>query len=160
MTIIEIETIKRELGEINSFVRERFDPVSSSVDLLREETERLERSVLDLQQRDRAARRESLLRQAGDDSPLTVPEGPYAGMDVLGPGAAETLRLLAASGGLRTRLAGENGGRPSACWPTAPPRRRSRRPTGARPGSSAPGIGSAAGAPASSSPSAVLCSSP
>ena len=83
MTIIEIETIKRELGEINSFVRERFDPVSSSVDLLREETERLERSVLDLQQRDRAARRESLLRQAGDDSPLTVPEGPYAGMDVL-----------------------------------------------------------------------------
>ena len=83
MTIIEIETIKRELAEINSFVRERFDPVSSSVDLLREETERLERSVLELQQRDRAARRESLMRQAGDDSPLTVPEGPYAGMEVL-----------------------------------------------------------------------------
>ena len=83
MTIAEIETIKRELAEINSFVRERFDPVSSSVDLLREETERLERSVLELQQRDRAVRRESLLRQAGDDSPLTVPEGPYAGMDVL-----------------------------------------------------------------------------
>ena len=83
MTIAEIETIKRELAEINSFVRERFDPVSSSVDLLREETERLERSVLELQQRDRAVRRESLMRQAGDDSPLTVPEGPYAGMDVL-----------------------------------------------------------------------------
>ena len=83
MTIAELETIKRELAEINSFVRERFDPVSSSVDLLREETERLERSVLELQQRDRAARRESLMRQAGDDSPLTVPEGPYAGMDVL-----------------------------------------------------------------------------
>ena len=83
MTIAEIDTIKRELAEINSFVRERFDPVSSSVDLLREETERLERSVLELQQRDRAARRESLMRQAGDDSPLTVPEGPYAGMDVL-----------------------------------------------------------------------------
>ena len=83
MTIAEIETIKRELSEINSFVRERFDPVSSSVDLLREETERLERSVLELQQRDRAVRRESLMRQAGDDSPLTVPEGPYAGMDVL-----------------------------------------------------------------------------
>ena len=83
MTIVEIETIKRELAEINSFVRERFDPVSSSVDLLREETERLERSVLELQQRDRAVRRESLMRQAGDDSPLTVPEGPYAGMDVL-----------------------------------------------------------------------------
>ena len=83
MTIAELETIKRELAEINSFVRERFDPVSSSVDLLREETERLERSVLELQQRDRAVRRESLLRQAGDDSPLTVPEGPYAGMDVL-----------------------------------------------------------------------------
>ena len=83
MTIAEIDTIKRELAEINSFVRERFDPVSSSVDLLREETERLERSVLELQQRDRAVRRESLMRQAGDDSPLTVPEGPYAGMDVL-----------------------------------------------------------------------------
>ena len=83
MTIAELETIKRELAEINSFVRERFDPVSSSVDLLREETERLERSVVELQQRDRAVRRESLLRQAGDDSPLTVPEGPYAGMDVL-----------------------------------------------------------------------------
>ena len=83
MTIAELETIKRELAEINSFVRERFDPVSSSVDLLREETERLERSVLELQQRDRAVRRESLMRQAGDDSPLTVPEGPYAGMDVL-----------------------------------------------------------------------------
>ena len=83
MTIAEIDTIKRELAEINSFVRERFDPVSSSVDLLREETERLERSVLELQQRDRAVRRESLMRQAGDDSPLTVPEGPYVGMDVL-----------------------------------------------------------------------------
>ncbi len=83
MTIAEFDTIKRELAEINSFVRERFDPVSSSVDLLREETERLERSILELQQRDRAVRRESLMRQAGDDSPLTVPEGPYAGMDVL-----------------------------------------------------------------------------
>ncbi len=82
-TTADIEAIRKDLNEINSFVRDRLDPVSSEVDLLKEETERLGRSVSEIQERDRAARRASLLRRTEEDGSLTVPEGPYAGMDVL-----------------------------------------------------------------------------
>lgn len=82
-TTADIEAIRKDLNEINSFVRDRLDPVSSEVDMLKEETERLGRSVSEIQERDRAARRASLLRHTEEDGCLTVREGPYAGMDVL-----------------------------------------------------------------------------
>ena len=83
MTTVDIEAIRKDLNEINSFVRDRLDPVSSEVELLKEETERLGRSLSEIQERDRAARRASLLRRTEEDGGLAVPEGPYAGMDVL-----------------------------------------------------------------------------
>ena len=82
-TTTDIEAIRKDLNEINSFVRDRFDPVSNEVELLREETERLGRSVSEIQERDRSARRSSLLRHTEEEGSLAVPEGPYAGMDVL-----------------------------------------------------------------------------
>ena len=82
-TTADIEAIRKDLNEINSFVRDRLDPVSSEVELLKEETERIGRSVSEIQERDRASRRASLLRVAEERGGLSVPEGPYAGMDVL-----------------------------------------------------------------------------
>ena len=38
MTTTDIDAIKKDLADINSFVRERFEPVSREVGLLREET--------------------------------------------------------------------------------------------------------------------------
>ena len=40
MATTDVESIKQELAEINSFVRERFDPVAGEVGMLREETAR------------------------------------------------------------------------------------------------------------------------
>ena len=159
MTTVDIEAIRKDLNEINSFVRDRLDPVSSEVELLKEETERLGRSLSEIQERDRAARRASLLRRTEEDGSLTVPEGPYAGMDVLdlalvrrfaysqrreafGPAwmarAEEAVRLLRAAAtrppsSSRTRL-------PPAGWRS--------------------GTRSAAGGPASSAASAAPCSTP
>ena len=82
-TTADIEAIRKDLNEINSFVRDRIDPVTNEVELLKEETERLGRSVSEIQEHDRAARRASLLRRTEEDGCLTVPDGPYAGMDVL-----------------------------------------------------------------------------
>ena len=83
MTTVDIEAIRKDLNEINSFVRDRLDPVSSEVELLKEETERIGRSLSEIQERDRAARRGALLRHTEEGGGLSVPEGPYAGMDVL-----------------------------------------------------------------------------
>ena len=41
MPTADVEAIKKELADINAFVRERFDPVTRDVGLLKEETERL-----------------------------------------------------------------------------------------------------------------------
>ena len=46
MSTADVEVIKKELVDVNSFVRERFDPVSNEVGLLREETERLKTEVV------------------------------------------------------------------------------------------------------------------
>ena len=79
----DIQTIKKELGDINRFVRERFDPVTEEVDLLKEETERLKRDIVDVQQRERATRRDALMRHTDEQTSLVVPEGPYSGLDIL-----------------------------------------------------------------------------
>ena len=79
----DVETIKKDLVEISSFVKERFDPVSDEVGLLREETERLGQEVVRLQDRERAVRREALASYADVHDAPVVPEGPFAGLDVL-----------------------------------------------------------------------------
>ena len=92
MTTTEMETIRQELAGINSFVRERFDPVSEDVGLLKEEAERLRGEVSRLQERERQPRRRALAGQAAQEP--VVSDGPYAGMDALDLGL---LRRIARS---------------------------------------------------------------
>ena len=79
----DIEAIKKDLVDINDFVKERFDPVTKQVELLKDETERIKREIADTQQRERASRRSALTRYVEEQSGMVVPEGPYAGMDFL-----------------------------------------------------------------------------
>ena len=92
MTTTEMETIRKELSGINEFVRERFDPVSEDVGLLKEEAERLRGEITRLQERERQPKRRALAGQAGQEP--VVGEGPYAGMDALDLGL---LRRIARS---------------------------------------------------------------
>ena len=55
----DIETIKKGLADINTFVKDRFDPATKEMDVLKEESARLKREVAELQQRERAARRDA-----------------------------------------------------------------------------------------------------
>ena len=91
-TEMEMETIRKELSGINEFVRERFDPVSEDVGLLKEEAERLRGEITRLQERERQPKRRALAGQAGQEP--VVGEGPYAGMDALDLGL---LRRIARS---------------------------------------------------------------
>ena len=83
MAMTDVEAIKKELVDINAFVRERFDPVTHDVGLLKDETERLGRDIVQLQGRERAVRREALASHAEDYGAPVVSDGPFAGMDVL-----------------------------------------------------------------------------
>ena len=83
MATTDMEAIRKDLAEINGFVRERIDPVSSEVGLLREEMDRLGREVAGVQQRDRTRRRNALARLVEQTPGHQVQEGPYAGMDIL-----------------------------------------------------------------------------
>ncbi len=83
MATTDIEAIKKDLADINGFVRERFEPVTREVGLVREETERLKREVLEVQRRERTSRRHALTAYAEEAAAHVVREGPYAGMDVL-----------------------------------------------------------------------------
>ena len=82
-TTTDIEGIKKDLADINSFVRERFEPVSREVGLLREETERIGKAVNTAMERERSVRRSALSGYAQEGAPPTVPSGAYAGMDIL-----------------------------------------------------------------------------
>ncbi len=82
-TTMDIEGIKKDLAEINLFVRERFEPVSQEVGLLREETERIGKAVNAAAERERRVRRSALGGYAQDAGLPTVPSGAYAGMDIL-----------------------------------------------------------------------------
>lgn len=83
MATTDIEGIKKDLADINSFVRERFDPVSRELGLLREETERIKQGVSAAAERERSVRRNALSGYAQDTALPTVPSGAYAGMDIL-----------------------------------------------------------------------------
>ena len=82
-TTADIEGIRKDLADINSFVRERFEPVSREVGLLREETERIGKAVNAAAERERSVRRSALGSYAQDAGLPTVPSGAYAGMDIL-----------------------------------------------------------------------------
>ncbi len=83
MPTAEMEAIKKELRDINGFVKERIDPVTKEVDMLREESERLRDEVVRIREQDRTLRRDAVMRQGDEPASVAVPEGPYAGMDVL-----------------------------------------------------------------------------
>ena len=83
MATTDADAIKKGLAEINDFVRERFDPVSQEMGLLKEETSRLKSEIVELQQRERALRRETLAAHVEERPSPVVPSGPYAGMNVL-----------------------------------------------------------------------------
>ena len=83
MTTTDIQGIRKDLADINSFVRERFEPVSGEVGLLREETERIARTVNSAVERERSVRRNVLSGYAQDAALPAVPSGAYAGMDIL-----------------------------------------------------------------------------
>ena len=82
MPSAEVEAIKKELVEINEFVRGRVAPVEKEVGLLREEADRIGREVSLLQEKEREVRRRALAGYA-EDSGLAVSDGPYAGLGVL-----------------------------------------------------------------------------
>ncbi len=83
MTTTDMDAIKKDLTDINSFVRERFEPVSREVGLLREETERIKQGVNSAAERERSVRRNALSSYAQEAALPTVPSGAYAGMDIL-----------------------------------------------------------------------------
>ena len=83
MTTTDIDAIRKNLVDINSFVRERFEPVSREVGVLREETDRIKQDLDGVTQRERAMRRNSLSAFADDRARIAVPSGAYAGMDIL-----------------------------------------------------------------------------
>jgi len=78
----ELEKIGRELGEINQFVSDRFDPVTEQVDLQAEELEKVKASIVEVQESQRSLKRAQVQASAGDEE-LRVQDGPYAGMDAV-----------------------------------------------------------------------------
>ena len=94
MSKTDVEAIKRDLAEINSFVSERIDPVAQEVSLLTEETGPAAERVGADTGAGAGVAPGGLARETGAyESPL-VTDGPYAGMDVLDLGL---LRRLARS---------------------------------------------------------------
>ena len=80
----ELETIKNEVAEVREFYRQRMD---ADLPPLREELERLSRTVGDLTEKQRSGERQAMLARfsgidRGGDRPR-VPFGKYQGMDAL-----------------------------------------------------------------------------
>jgi len=78
----EMDKIGRELGQINQFVTDRFDPVTEQVDLQAEEIDKLKAGITEVQETQREAKRAQVRASAGDEE-LRVQDGPYAGMDAV-----------------------------------------------------------------------------
>ena len=129
MGIEDTEGIRRDLAEINTFVRERLDPVTQQVSLLSEESERLKRDISEIQRRERVARRDALVRQADVGADLAVPEGPYAGLGMLD---LALLRRFAYSQRPRVLWPGVDGTRPGGQAPAPREHRRRHDPNVSR----------------------------
>lgn len=83
MATSDMDAIRKDLVDINTFVRERFEPVSREVGMLREETERIRQEINSASQRERNIRRSALSRYTDAPSLPSVPSGAYAGLDIL-----------------------------------------------------------------------------
>jgi HK97 family phage major capsid protein len=79
----ELEKIGRELGEINSFVQDKFNPVTEQVDLLDSEVEKLKDGVAQVQEAQREAKRAQVRKASEGSDGIKVQDGPYAGMDAV-----------------------------------------------------------------------------
>ena len=96
MTTTDIEGIRKDLADINSFVRERFEPVSNEVGLLREETERIGKAVnRDGARAQRSAERAERLRAGCGVADCAF--GRVCGHGHTGPCAGAAVRALAAA---------------------------------------------------------------
>ena len=95
MTTQELESVKKEISEVSAFVKERVQP-------LREERDRLEKSITELTATEREIRRRALLGN-GSEQRRRVESGPYAGSDALDLAIARSLYASA-------RISGKGGG--------------------------------------------------
>ena len=95
MTTQELESVKKEISEVSAFVKERVQP-------LREERDRLEKSITELTATEREIRRRALLGD-GSAQRRRVESGPYVGSDVLDLAIARSLYASA-------RISGKGGG--------------------------------------------------
>lgn len=89
----EVDEIQREIVQTQQFVRDRFDPLTRELTLVREEQDRLAGEVRRVLEQERAARRESVLRRVSNDR-LRVRGGKLDGFDLVD--MAITRSLLAA----------------------------------------------------------------
>ena len=78
----ELERIGKELGQINEFVTERFDPVTEKVDLQEDEIGRIKTGLAEVQEAQREVKR-AQVRSTAEQNELLVQEGPYSGMDAV-----------------------------------------------------------------------------
>ncbi len=96
MTTQELEAVKKEISEVSAFVKERVQP-------LREERDRLEKTITELTATERDIRRRALLSD-GSGQRRRVESGLYAGSDVLDLAIARSLyasaRITGKSAGL------------------------------------------------------------
>ena len=71
----KLDQIGQELGQINDFVRDRFDPVNEQVALQQEEIDKLKDGITAVQESQREAKREAL-RKAAPGGEIRVQSGP------------------------------------------------------------------------------------
>ena len=75
MTTQDVESVKKEIAEVSAFVKEKVEP-------LREERDRLQKSITDLVATERDIKRNHILTDSAGE-PATVKSGPYQGQDAL-----------------------------------------------------------------------------
>ena len=78
----KIDRIGKELGQINQFVNDRFNPVTEQVDAQQEEIDKLKSGIVEVQEAQREVKR-AQVRSSASDEELRVQDGPYAGMDAV-----------------------------------------------------------------------------
>jgi len=76
----KLDQIGQELGQINEFVRDRFDPVNEQVDLQQEEIDKLKEAIVAVQDSQREAKRD-MLKKTAPGGEIRVQTGRYAGFD-------------------------------------------------------------------------------
>ncbi len=79
----ELEPVVRELSEINGFIRDKFDPESGEVTLVRQEVDRVAAAIVEVQGTMREMRRGQLLRETEEGARISPIDGPYTGLDVV-----------------------------------------------------------------------------